>query len=148
MFTKVSKKYTTIVDMSKLSEDGRDLDTPVSQSDCPDFLFNSYGFPLNEIAALERAQNVQEANLLLERIQNYVANNPDNSRLSLSDMIKSVSPRSAQCPSEVARAAEYISAHWQDKVDSAISAAQARRAAAQAEVQQSQQQQPVPDINV
>lgn len=131
MFTKVSILHENPV-FRQLGKDGKEIGI-VCSTEQPDFLVNANGFVLNDISALTAAQSAQEAELLLKRIQVYQANNPDTSGMSVTDMIRSVSPRSAQCPSEIARAAEYIGQALQEKVDAKVSAkvAKAHKAAAE-----------------
>lgn len=121
MFTVNSKIFDLSPNFRKLGVDKKDTDTQVCLSQ-PDFLMNSHGFILNDISALTAAQNAHEAELLLKRIQLYQANNPDTVNMSVTDLIRTVSPRSAQCPSEIVRAAEYIGAALQEKVDSKVAA--------------------------
>lgn len=66
-----------------------------------DFEYNAFGFPLNEISALNGCRSVQEYNALLDKIQEYQANNPDTSKMSIQELIENVAPRSYQTPSEI-----------------------------------------------
>lgn len=105
------------------------------QNATEDFELNAFGFPLNEIAALNGAKSIQEYNAIVSKLNEYVANNPDNSKMSVKDLIATVSPRSFQTPSELDRAAQWIGSHWQNKVDNIVLAKQAAVAKKAAEKQ-------------
>lgn len=82
-----------------------------------DFEYNAFGFPLNEISALNGCRSVQEYNALLDKIQEYQANNPDTSKMSIQELIENVAPRSYQTPSEIVQAASWLGSRLQSKID-------------------------------
>lgn len=82
-----------------------------------DFEYNAFGFPLNEISALNGCRSVQEYNALLDKIQEYQANNPDTSKMSIQELIENVAPRSYQTPSEIIQAASWLGSRLQSKID-------------------------------
>lgn len=82
-----------------------------------DFQYNAFGFPLNEISALNGCRSVQEYNALLDKIQEYQANNPDTSKMSIQELIENVAPRSYQTPSEIVQAASWLGSRLQSKID-------------------------------
>lgn len=105
------------------------------QNATEDFELNAFGFPLNDIAALNGAKSIQEYNAIVSKLNEYVANNPDNSKMSVKDLIATVSPRSFQTPSELDRAAQWIGSHWQNKLDTLVSAKHAVAAKKAAEME-------------
>lgn len=126
MFTKKCN-ITPWVDSPVLSEDGVDIQKINVQGVNEDFQYNSFGFPLNDIAALNGAKSLQEYQAIVARLQQYQADNPDTSKLSVKDMIANIMPRSFQTPAEIERAAAYIGEHYQDKWDEKVEAIRAKQ---------------------
>lgn len=73
-----------------------------------DFEINSYGFFRSDIASLNAATSMQEYQLILSRLQSYQANNPDNSKKSVEQIVRETLPWRAQSPSEIRQVAEYV----------------------------------------
>ena len=118
---------TPWVDSPVLSEDGVDVQKIRVQGVNEDFQFNAFGFPLNDIAALNGAKSLQEYQAIVSRLQQYQADNPDTSKLSVKDMISNIMPRSFQTPAEIERAASYIGEFYQDKWDEKVAAIRAKQ---------------------
>lgn len=116
------------------NEDGSLAGTCLTQQ-IPEFQVNAFGFPLTDIAALNGAKTVQEYEVLLSQMSEYVAQNPDNSKLSMQDIIASTPSFRMQAPAEVERAAMFIGRHWQNKYDTMVDQ---KRAALAAKAAQSQ----------
>lgn len=73
-----------------------------------DFEINAYGFFRSDIASLNAATSLQEYQLILSRLQSYQANNPDNSKKSVEQIVREILPWRAQSPSEIRQIAEYV----------------------------------------
>lgn len=73
-----------------------------------DFEINAYGFFRSDIASLNAATSLQEYQLILSRLQSYEANNPDNSKKSIEQIVRETLPWRAQSPSEIRQVAEYV----------------------------------------
>lgn len=73
-----------------------------------DFEINAYGFFRSDIASLNAATSMQEYQLILSRLQSYQANNPDNSKKSVEQIVRETLPWRAQSPSEIRQVAEYV----------------------------------------
>lgn len=114
------------------NEDGSLAGTCLTQQ-IPEFQVNAFGFPLTDIAALNGAKTVQEYEVLLSQMSEYVAQNPDNSKLSMQDIIASTPSFRMQTPAEVERAAMFIGRHWQQKYDTVVEQKRAALAAKAAE---------------
>lgn len=78
---------------------------------------NAFGFSRNDIASLNAAQSLQEYQLILSRLQEYEAQNPDNSKKSISQIIDSVIPYRAQTPSEINAVAEVYARDLEDRLE-------------------------------
>ena len=116
-------------DRPVLSKDGEDLQAIKVQGVTEDFQYNAFGFPLNDIAALNGAKSLQEYNMILQRLQTYAADNPDYSNLTTKDLIETIVPRSFQTPAELSRAAEWIGRRIDDNFNSKVSEIRAKRQA-------------------
>lgn len=107
-----------IVDLTSVTEDGvKKTSVPVSDSLIPEFELNDYGFPLNDMSALVKAQSLEEYNMLVNRLSSYQANNPDTSKLSQADLIRGIMPRSMQTPFEIERVASAYGSSLQDELN-------------------------------
>lgn len=73
-----------------------------------DFEINAYGFFRSDIASLNAATSLQEYQLILSRLQSYQANNPDNSKKSVEQIVRDTLPWRAQTPSEIRQVADYV----------------------------------------
>ena len=122
----VSEKWP---DRPVLSKDGVDLQAIKVQGVTEDFQYNAFGFPLNDIAALNGAKSLQEYNMILQRLQTYAADNPNYSNLTTKELIDTIVPRSFQTPAELSRAAEWIGRRMDDDFNAKVSELRAKRQA-------------------
>lgn len=93
-----------------------------------DFEINAYGFFRSDIASLNAATSLQEYQLILSRLQSYEANNPDNSKKSVEQIVRETLPWRAQSPSEIRQVAEYVGNMRADQLEEARQRAEARKA--------------------
>jgi hypothetical protein len=122
-------KSAAWIDCPVLSKDGVDLQAIKVQGVTEDFQFNAYGFPLNDIAALNGAKSLQEYNMILQRLQTYAADNPDYSNLTTKELIETIVPRSFQTPAELSRAADWIGRRMDDDFNAKVSEIRVKRQA-------------------
>lgn len=107
-----------VVDLTPVTEDGvKKTSVPDSDSLIPEFELNDYGFPLNDMSALVKAQTLEEYNMLVQRLSSYQANNPDTSKMSQADIIRGIMPRSMQTPFELDRVASAYGSSLQDELN-------------------------------
>ena len=120
MFT-IATIISSWTDKKVLTKDKEDKQAIKVQGVTEEFQFNAYGFPMNDIAALNGAKSLQEYNMILQRLQQYQADNPDTSNLTPRELLDSVVPRSFQTPAEIERAATWIGErmdeHYRAKVE-------------------------------
>lgn len=93
-----------------------------------DFEINAYGFFRSDIASLNAATSMQEYQLILSRLQSYQANNPDNSKKSVEQIVRETLPWRAQSPSEIRQVAEYIGNIYAEQLDQERERAASRQA--------------------
>lgn len=115
----LDKKFFQSPQFIVKNDDGSLAGTCLTQQ-IPEFQVNAFGFPLTDIAALNGAKTVQEYEVLLSQMSEYVAQNPDNSKLSMQDIIACTPSFRMQTPAEVERAAMFIGMHWQQKYDTMV----------------------------
>lgn len=143
MFT-IRQSSTAVPFVPVTLEDGTPIQSPIAVPH-EDFAENAFGWPLNDIAALNGAKSLQEYELIASRMQEYQANNPDTSKMSVNDLIAAIEPRTFQTPAEVARFAEFYGRNLQDKVDAIV---ESKRQAAAAAAQKAAQASTPPPVTV
>lgn len=127
-------RVTYYPEFKVFNDDGSAAGVQLTQ-ELPEFAVNCCGWPLTDIAALNGAKSVQEYELLLSQMSEYIAQNPDNSKLSIADIIACTPSFRLQAPAEVERAATYIGQHWQSKLDGMVEQKRVQIAAQQAQAQ-------------
>ena len=144
----IKEKTTPWVDSPVLTVDG--VDRQLMKVDCAgqDYELNAYGFPLSDIVALKQVSTLQEYELVAKRMESYIAENPDNSKLTVGQIMERVSPWSMQTPSEIDSVAQSYGFKISDKVSDMLAARQARMAAAVAQRAKAAEPTSVPDVNV
>ena len=103
-----------------LDENGVDRDRILTDHTEQEYTKNGYGFYRSDIASLNHATSVAEYNYILGKMQDYTAQNPDNSKKSVKQMIVEINPRFVQTPAELDIAAEYVGQYAQDLIDKAL----------------------------
>ena len=100
-----SKNSTSVINFD---EDGNIKDSfVVDQFPGKEFCIGEFGFPLSDIALIEKAQTQKEFELLASRLQEIDVPKIDNSKKSDQDIIKNLMPAWVQSPSEIAKFADY-----------------------------------------
>ena len=101
-----SKNSTSVINYD---EDGNIVDSfVVDQFPGKDFCIGEFGFPLSDIALIEKAQTQKEFELLASRLQEIEVPKIDKSKKSDQDIIKNLMPAWIQSPSEIAKFADYF----------------------------------------
>lgn len=119
---------TPLADLTPVTEDGvKKTVTPQSDNLVPEFELNDFGFPLNDMAALVRAQSLEEYNMIVQRLQHYEAQNPDNSKKSVADILRGIMPREMQTPFEIYRVATQYGSRLQEEINNRVLAAQMKQ---------------------
>lgn len=116
MFT-IPQESTDLCQFDCLTPDNKSAIPVIECQPKVDFAVNSFGWPLNDISALNGCKSLQEYELISQRLNQYQAQNPDTSKLSTAELIQAVEPHSFQTPSEVMRFAEYYARHLQRNID-------------------------------
>lgn len=99
------KNSTSVINYD---EDGNIVDSfVVDQFPGKEFCIGQFGFPLSDIALIEKAQTQKEFELLASRLQEIEVPNIDKSKKSDQDIIKNLMPAWVQSPSEIAKFADY-----------------------------------------
>ena len=91
-------------------KNGKPLTLPLDQIYSQDFMLGSNGFPMNDITAIVRSQNVQEMNSLLAQCAQLRMKSPDNKDKSDEELLNELHPRHWQTPSEVMEIAQQLAA--------------------------------------
>lgn len=74
-----------------------------------DFARNSHGWPMNDLALLQKANTQQELDLALSRLREVGVLKNNNEGKSVRQVLDDVLPRYVQTPAEISRYAEYYS---------------------------------------
>lgn len=90
----------------------------IDQYPSEDFNIGFSGRPANDLTLLERAQSMSEVQLVLSRLQQYKANNPNVDKTD-KEIIAEIVPRWVQSPSEIDRFMDY---YYQNVVEPKLGA--------------------------
>lgn len=93
---------------------------PIDQYPAQEFNRNKGGWTANDLTLLERSQTLAETELILSRLQQERAKNPDNSGKSDRDIILETRPAWCQTPSEIDRFVQLASTRIQQKIESRL----------------------------
>lgn len=93
---------------------------PIDQYPAQEFNRNKGGWTANDLTLLERSQTLAETELILSRLQQERANNPDNSGKSDREIILETCPAWCQTPSEIDRFVRLASTRIQEKIESRL----------------------------
>lgn len=93
---------------------------PIDQYPAQEFNRNKGGWTANDLTLLERSQTLAETELILSRLQQERAKNPDNTGKSDRDIILETRPAWCQTPSEIDRFVRLASTRIQEKIESRL----------------------------
>lgn len=94
-----------------LTDEGNIWPLVVSEFEQQDFCLNEFGWVANDVSLLMKASTQQEYDLIAQRLQEIKKNNPDTSKMSDGDIIKSIWPRFYQSPSEISNFMDYYNSN-------------------------------------
>lgn len=141
--SKKTEVSTFFVSSVPRNDNGNIVSLPIDQFTGKHFLKNACGFPMNDILAFESVQSDQLARAVLQRTQ--ILNLPQNADIPLEDQFAAIIPSNWSSPAEFVRASQKYAQYAYVKQQDALRAEALRRAAEDA---QNQNTDPTNVVNV